>query len=282
MSMSSQNTSPLAPLEARTPQRRRGHKRVADLIEAGTQIFVEKGYDAATMTEIASRAGASIGSLYQFFPSKTLLAEAIHAEALEALAVEMDALKQTFSDQESAAWIADNLIGRLLDFMQEHPAFLVMAERRDIDPARKARTRKAMRDQIAGLLALGRPAIAPERLPTIAISFRRHAVGDDAAGGKLRRTRWLRSRPNAASPSKLLRNLVMTTVSSFGASKRLASMAGPHAELGFDGWQLLCAGIPGAPNQPAPCLYARFDTKIDYCEKLYAAWPAHDLSGFRA
>jgi AcrR family transcriptional regulator len=167
--MSSQNASPQAPLEARTPQRRRGRKRVADLMEAGAQIFVEKGYDAATMTEIASRADASIGSLYQFFPSKTLLAEAIHVEALEALAIEMDALKQTLTGQESAASIADSLIGRLLDFMQEHPALLVMAERRDIDPARKARTRKAMRDQIAGLLALGRPAIASEQLPTMAI-----------------------------------------------------------------------------------------------------------------
>lgn len=138
-------------------------------MEAGAQIFVEKGYDAATMTEIASRADASIGSLYQFFPSKTLLAEAIHLEALEALAVEMDALQQTLTGQESAASIADSLIGRLLDFMQEHPALLVMAERRDIDPARKARTRKAMRDQIAGLLALGRPAIVSEQLPTMAI-----------------------------------------------------------------------------------------------------------------
>ena len=167
--MPSQNASPQAPLEARTPQRRRGRKRVADLMEAGAQIFVEKGYDAATMTEIASRADASIGSLYQFFPSKTLLAEAIHLEALEALAVEMDALQQTLTGQESAASIADSLIGRLLDFMQEHPALLVMAERRDIDPARKARTRKAMRDQIAGLLALGRPAIVSEQLPTMAI-----------------------------------------------------------------------------------------------------------------
>jgi AcrR family transcriptional regulator len=167
--MSSQNASPQAPLEARTPQRRRGRKRVADLMEAGAQIFVEKGYDAATMTEIASRADASIGSLYQFFPSKTLLAEAIHVEALEALAIEMDDLKQTLTGQESAASIADSLIGRLLDFMQEHPALLVMAERRDIDPARKARTRKAMRDQIAGLLALGRPAIASEQLQTMAI-----------------------------------------------------------------------------------------------------------------
>jgi AcrR family transcriptional regulator len=36
---------------------------VAALIAAASAVFLEKGYDAATMTEIAARAGASIGSL---------------------------------------------------------------------------------------------------------------------------------------------------------------------------------------------------------------------------
>jgi AcrR family transcriptional regulator len=40
-------------------------------------LFAEKGYDAVTMTEVAARAGAPIGSLYQFFPSKETLADAL-------------------------------------------------------------------------------------------------------------------------------------------------------------------------------------------------------------
>ena len=46
-------------------------------MDAGAELFAEKGYEATTMTEIASRAGAAIGSLYQFFPSKEALAEAL-------------------------------------------------------------------------------------------------------------------------------------------------------------------------------------------------------------
>src|ERR1700735_2478069 len=62
---------------AKEPKRERGKQRVAALMEAGAELFAEKGYEATTMTEIASRAGAAIGSLYQFFPSKEALAEAL-------------------------------------------------------------------------------------------------------------------------------------------------------------------------------------------------------------
>src|ERR1700689_1912809 len=64
-------------LTAKEPKRERGKQRVAALIDAGAELFAEKGYEATTMTEIAQRAGAAIGSLYQFFPSKEALAEAL-------------------------------------------------------------------------------------------------------------------------------------------------------------------------------------------------------------
>src|ERR1700748_2218040 len=63
--------------KARAPKRARGKQRVAELLQAAAEVFAEKGYEATTMTEIASRAGAAIGSLYQFFPSKDALAEAV-------------------------------------------------------------------------------------------------------------------------------------------------------------------------------------------------------------
>ena len=41
---------------SRAPQRQRGKLRVASLTAAAAALFVEKGYDATTMTEIAARA----------------------------------------------------------------------------------------------------------------------------------------------------------------------------------------------------------------------------------
>ena len=54
----------------RIPIQERGEQRVTELLEAAAAIFAEVGYEAATMRDIAGRAGASIGSLYQFFPNK--------------------------------------------------------------------------------------------------------------------------------------------------------------------------------------------------------------------
>ncbi|HWY97272.1 MAG TPA: helix-turn-helix domain-containing protein, partial [Steroidobacteraceae bacterium] len=70
-------------LMAKAPKRARGMQRVAELLDAGAVLIAEQGYDATTMTQIAERAGASIGSLYQFFPSKEVLAEALFGRYVE-------------------------------------------------------------------------------------------------------------------------------------------------------------------------------------------------------
>lgn len=62
---------------AQEPKRKRGHIRVAAIKETAVNLFMEKGYDAATMTEIAERSGTAIASLYRFFPSKEILADAL-------------------------------------------------------------------------------------------------------------------------------------------------------------------------------------------------------------
>src|SRR5271155_5136583 len=59
------------------PQRSTGKRRVAELLRAGADVIAERGFEAATMAEIAARAGAQIGSLYRFFPSKDALADAL-------------------------------------------------------------------------------------------------------------------------------------------------------------------------------------------------------------
>ena len=52
----------------RVPVQARGQRTVARILDAAAELFVGDGYDATTTTQIAKRAGVSIGSLYQFFP----------------------------------------------------------------------------------------------------------------------------------------------------------------------------------------------------------------------
>jgi len=81
--MSMESQTELAP--RRIPIQERGEKRVAGLLQAAASIFAEVGFEAATMRDIAERAGASIGSLYQFFPNKDVVARAVKTQYCQEL-----------------------------------------------------------------------------------------------------------------------------------------------------------------------------------------------------
>src|SRR5262245_43578538 len=55
----------------------RSRRTVDALIEATARILVKEGYDRASTNRIAHVAGVSIGSLYQYFPSKEALVAAL-------------------------------------------------------------------------------------------------------------------------------------------------------------------------------------------------------------
>ena len=158
--MSSQSSSEKAVI--RVPRLERGRARVAALLAAGAAVFAERGYDAATMTEVAAKARASIGSLYQFFPTKPLLAEALHLELLEKLTALLEALGPEVAGQP-AADVVQRLFARLGEFLEAHPAFATLAERRDIDKNRKAQSRALLRGLIAGLLTGAQPPLPQAR-----------------------------------------------------------------------------------------------------------------------
>ena len=44
------------------------------ILDAAARVFVELGYARATTNKIAEAAGISVGSLYQYFPSKDAIA----------------------------------------------------------------------------------------------------------------------------------------------------------------------------------------------------------------
>src|SRR5262249_10622509 len=55
----------------------RSRATVDALVEATARILVKEGYDRASTNRIAALAGVSIGSLYQYFPSKEALVAAV-------------------------------------------------------------------------------------------------------------------------------------------------------------------------------------------------------------
>jgi AcrR family transcriptional regulator len=172
--MSSQKSS-AAP---RQPQRQRGHDRVVSLLEAAGQVFAEKGYEGATMTEIAARAGASIGSLYQFFPTRDLLAGALMGQYTDALIAHLDELDLRARDQNTEE-LGAALIRGLVEFRLAHPAFGLLAESRAIPGELVADVRKRFRARIQATLTGHAPSLSPSELramATVVVQFMKAAV----------------------------------------------------------------------------------------------------------
>jgi AcrR family transcriptional regulator len=64
------------------PRQRRSRETVNAILRAAAQVFSARGYAATTTNHIAARAGVSIGSLYEYYPSKDALLLALLEEHL--------------------------------------------------------------------------------------------------------------------------------------------------------------------------------------------------------
>ncbi len=67
----------------RRPVQQRSTQRVERMLEACATLIDELGYDGVTTTLIADRAGVAVGSLYQFFPDKRAVVQALTARNLD-------------------------------------------------------------------------------------------------------------------------------------------------------------------------------------------------------
>jgi AcrR family transcriptional regulator len=73
----------------RQPVQQRSAKRVEQMLEACAALIDELGYDGVTTTLIAERAGVAVGSLYQFFPDKRAVVQALTQRNVEYFMTEL-------------------------------------------------------------------------------------------------------------------------------------------------------------------------------------------------
>jgi len=95
----------------RVPRQERGERRVAAILAAAAALLDEVGYDAMTVSAVAARARAPIGSIYQFFPNKESIAQALAARYLTEL---RDQLTTTITIEGAHLPLA-NLLDQLID-----------------------------------------------------------------------------------------------------------------------------------------------------------------------
>ncbi|MFN4154238.1 MAG: TetR/AcrR family transcriptional regulator [Paracoccaceae bacterium] len=66
-------------------------QRSAEILDSARAAFAEKGFDGASMQDIARKAGMSVGNFYRYFPSKAAIVEAL-------IALDMAEMEQDFAD----------------------------------------------------------------------------------------------------------------------------------------------------------------------------------------
>lgn len=139
---------------------------MADLLRAAEQLLTTKGYEATTMSGIAHLAGASVGSLYQFFPSKESIGSALLLGYMDALHTQLDQWEASLPS--SARAFGEELVAVVLEFVQRRPACSVLAEVPALVPESYGMER--LSSSVQNVLSRFAPSMPAHSLTTIALA----------------------------------------------------------------------------------------------------------------
>ncbi|GAB4046212.1 TetR family transcriptional regulator [Catellatospora paridis] len=178
----------------RVPVQGRSVARVQRMLDACAELIDEVGYDGLSTTLLAERAGVAIGSVYQFFPDKRAIVQALTLRNVEAY---LERLAERIPAGELSHWW-DGVDGAIEEYIELHrsvPGFRTLhfgdvVDVHLIDPERD--NNAVIADHLADLLirfhhapdsrelrfALTVSVEAADAL--IKLAFRRHPDGDAA------------------------------------------------------------------------------------------------------
>lgn len=108
----------------RQPSQERSRQRVEIILDTVSEILVKKGFSALTTTAIAAEAGVPIGSLYQFFPNKFAIFQAV----VEQFFRKMDAVLERGVQTGTLSWEeqSDRTIDVLAQLWSSERAFAIL------------------------------------------------------------------------------------------------------------------------------------------------------------
>jgi AcrR family transcriptional regulator len=133
-------------------RQQRGARRVDDIVTAAAKLFGERGFEGTSMNAIAKAAGITIGSIYQYFPSREAIVDAVAAYYLEAFRAEQRAAINTPLGTSMHDLIHRSVL-ELFEFYARYggvKAFL------DADPRRAASIRTIHEEVATGTSLIGR------------------------------------------------------------------------------------------------------------------------------
>ncbi len=110
----------LPPLKPRKmPRQKRSLATVEAIFQATIQVLQTKGASNLTTTQVAERAGVSVGTMYQYFPHKHALLYALLQKHLQETTVAMESACHRLQGQ-SLAIVSDGLAAAFFDATISH------------------------------------------------------------------------------------------------------------------------------------------------------------------
>ena len=130
----SEVTSP----EWNEPTQARSREKVQRILDAARQLIVDTGTLDLKMTEVAKAASVAVGTLYQFFPTRSALTQKLFAAEMSVI----DAgVAETFYQLRDANALREQIQAQLmahLEIVQSRPAMMVIWGSAAIDPVIQA------------------------------------------------------------------------------------------------------------------------------------------------
>jgi AcrR family transcriptional regulator len=99
------------------PRQARSRATVEAVVEAGARILSKQGWNGFTTNKVAEAAGVSIGSLYQYFPDKLSLVDAIRRRHIDD---SLDAIRSALAETEALTVFVEALVTNLIEAHSLH------------------------------------------------------------------------------------------------------------------------------------------------------------------
>lgn len=138
-----------------SPERRRKKLRKDDILAEATRLFAERGYEGASMGDLADRVGLRKASLFHHFPSKDALYATVLEQLLDGIKASMLAtLQGDGSYEERVARVSDALTDQFAG--HPHAARLLVREAMDWGPVMRDRLAEIVVDVMKAALEFDR------------------------------------------------------------------------------------------------------------------------------
>lgn len=157
----------------RTPTQRRSRERLSRIVLAAGELCGERGVDAVTMEAIAERARTSIGSLYQFFPNRDALLQALAERNVADLEELLDARDAPEVATLALPELVEATLAPFVAFHEAHPGYFAVIFAPQGSVALRAisgRLRARLRRRVEGLFRLRAPHLSPLKRRRLALT----------------------------------------------------------------------------------------------------------------